>query len=457
MKKFVEVLLFCGVSLGVGSSAQAETLKQAVQYALTSNPALKATQAETQASAFELMELRREYLPKVEVFGEAGWQRVDDPAFLTPADNNRVGDRAQIGVNASVVLFDGYRRANLVYANAARVDGNIFRMLDASETMALNAAEAYIDVIRHRSLIQVARRNVATHQRIARQVRDLVDSGRLPSSDALTIDDRISFARLALADVQRGLRDAEARYKRVIGRAPGSKMYLQLGPVPRSLDALTQKAIKNSYRVKFAQTQIDQSEFEAEVGLSEARPKLTLNAGVTRDINRNGLRGSRTDEYLGVGMRWTLYQGGRKAARNAYAQHTQRALSERAVAVREVAELAALSWNNYHSTAERNAMLKRQLRINGLIVEVYADEFAAAKRTLLDVLEVERARFNVEFQKVSSDAGLAFGSYRVLAAGSALAQHFGVRNSEITMEPNFQARAKNNPTGVFDVTIEPLK
>ena len=409
------------------------------------------------ASAFELMELRSEYLPRVEVFGEAGWQRVDDPAVLSAADNNNIENRAQLGVTASIVVFDGYRRSNLVYANAARVDGNIFRLLDASETMALNAAEAYIDVVRHRSLVEVARRNVASHRRIGRQVQDLVDGGRLPNSDALTIRDRISFAELALADVQRGLRDANARYQRVIGKAPPSHMHLAAAPVPKSLDTLTSQAVKNSYRVKFAQAQIDQSQFENEVSKSDARPKLTLNAGVTRDINRNGLRGQRTDQHVGFGLRWTLYQGGRKAQRNAYAQRTQKALSERAVAVREVVELAALSWNNYRSTAERNAMLRRQLRINGLIVEVYTDEFTAAKRTLLDLLEVERARFNVEFQKVSSDAGLAFGTYRVLAAGSVLARHFGVKSSDITMEPNFQATAKRAPTQVFNVNIEPLK
>ncbi|WP_370400430.1 TolC family protein [Sulfitobacter sp. JB4-11] len=457
MKRLAEILLLFVFSFIYVPIASAETIKQAVQFALTSNPALKATEAEMRTSAFELMELRSEYLPKVEIFGEAGWQRVDDPAFLSPADNNNIEDRAQIGINASVVIFDGYRRSNLVYANAARVDGNIFRLLDASETMALNAAEAYIDVVRHRALIQVAKRNIASHRRIARQVRDLVGSGRLPNSDALTIEDRISFAELALADVQRGLRDANARYKRVIGRAPAAKMHLQRASVPRSLDELTQQSIQNSYRVKYAQAQIDQSQFQAEVDLSDARPKLTLNAGVTRDINRNGLRGTRTDEYVGVGLRWTLYQGGRKAQHNANAQRTQKALSERAVAVREVVELAALSWNNYRSTAERNAMLRQQLRINGLIVEVYGDEFAAAKRTLLDLLEVERARFNVEFQKVSSDAGLAFGTYRVLAAGSVLARHFGVKSSDITIEPNFQARARNRPTQVFNVNIEPLK
>ena len=457
LKRLNQLLLICSFGLANIPAAGAETIKEAVQFALTTNPALKATEAEMRASTFELMELRGEYLPKVEVFGEAGWQRIDDPAFLPPEDNNRVGDRQQLGFNASVVIFDGFRRANLVYANAARVDGNIFRLLDASETMALNAAESYIDVVRHRALIEVAKRNVASHREIGRRVRDLVEAGRLPYSDELTIDDRISFAELALVDVQRALRDANARYQRVIGRPPGPNMRLQSGPLPKSLDILTQKSIRNSYRVKFAQTQIDQSQFRADVELSDNMPTLTLNAGITRDINRNGLTGRRTDEYVGFGLRWTLYQGGRKEERNAFAQLTQQALSERAVAMREVVELAALSWNNYRSTAERNAMLTQQLRINRLIVGIYGEEFAAAKRTLLDLLEVERARFNVEFQKVSSDAGVAFGSYRMLAAGSELAQHFGVKNSDITFAPNFQNRVKDAPTQVFNVNIEPMK
>ncbi|WP_162798492.1 TolC family protein [Sulfitobacter sp. SK012] len=457
MKRLNEILFFFILGVVSISAASAETIKEAVQFALTTNPALKVTEAEMRASTFELIELRREYLPTVRVFGEAGLQRVNDPENLSRAANNRVDDRAEIGINASIVMFDGFRRANLVYADAARVDGNVFRLLDASEIMALNVAEAYIDVVRHRALIQVAKRNIASHQALGRRIRDLVAAGRLPYSDELTIDDRISFAELALLDVEKALGDASARYERIVGRKPDKNMRLQSGPVPKSLDILTQKSVANSYRIKFIQTEIDQSQFRAEVGLSDNMPTVTLDAGVSQDINRNGVSGRRTDQYVGVGLRWTLYQGGRKAERNAFAQRTQKALSERALAVREVVELAALTWNNYQSTAERNFMLGQQLQINRLIVNLYNEEFAAAKRTLLDLLEVQRARFNVEFQKTSSDAGVAFGTYRVLAAGSELAQYFGIKNSDIAFAPNFQERVKNAPTQIFNVNIEPMK
>jgi len=449
---FASFLLFAG---SFGSSA--ETIQQAVQIALTSNPAIKATSAEMRATVFELMQLRGEFLPTVEVFGETGVQRIDDPAFLSPADNNNSKSRQLLGLNASVVLFDGFRRANLVYANAARVDGSIFRLLDASETMALNAAEAYIDVYRHRSLLLVARRNLVRHREIGLMVKQLVSGGRLPYSDELTIEDRIDFASLAVLEVQRSLRDANARYERVVGKAPPDQMRLQAAPVNTSLQVVTQNAISNNFRVRYAQTQVDQSKFDQEVVLSDHLPQLSLNAGVSHGVNRNGLSGDRTDQYVGLGLRWTLYKGGRKAERNALAEMTNKALSERETAIREVQELAVRAFNNFRSISERSAMLAQQFRINKLIVMVYGEEFEAATRSLLDLLEVERSKFNVEFQKVNAESSVAFSTYRILAVQSTLANHFGVKQSEIALDPNFQQRAAQSQTFVFDVNIEPLK
>ncbi|WP_300055339.1 TolC family protein [uncultured Roseobacter sp.] len=435
----------------------AETLSEAVRAAVTTNPAIKASQAQMRASAYDLIELRSAFEPRVILSGETGWQRVDDANALSASDNDSTKPRHQLAVRAELVLFDGFRRSNLVYANAARVDGSIFSLLDASETMALNATEAYIDVHRHRQLLDVAKRNVAKHEEIGMQVRDLVQGGRLPLSDELTIDDRIRSARLAQLDVERALRDADARYEKVVGHSPKGPLRVPLAETPPSLNQLTQTAVANSYRVQFARTQIDQTRFQAEVTLADRYPEFTLNAGVVRDINRNGVSGTRTDETVGVGLRWTLYQGGRDAERRALAELNSRALAEQAVAVRDVRELAARAWNAHRTNADRAAQLNDQLRINRLIVEVYGDEFVAARRTLLDLLEVERARFNVEFEAVGAQAGLAFSTYRALAVQSRLASHFGLAKSDLALAPGFQERVQDNPRAIFDVTIEPLR
>ena len=278
----------------------------------------------------------------------------------------------------------------------------------------------------------------------------------MPFSDQLTIDDRIRSAQLAQLEVERALRDANARYERIVGRPPTGGMTVPRAPVPKSLDVFTQSAVNNSYSVKFARTQIDQSRFESEAILSDRQPQVSLFAGVSRDINRNGVDSTRTDESVGIGLRWTLYQGGRQAERNALAEQTSQAMAEQAVAVRDVTELAARTWNAYTTNLERTRRLEEQLRINRLIVEVYGDEFEAAKRTLLDLLEVERARFNVEFETVGAQAGLAFSTYRALATQSLLASHFGLQPSDLALDPSYQRRTQDNPTAVFNISLEPL-
>ncbi|WP_424971440.1 TolC family protein [Dinoroseobacter sp. S76] len=448
-----------GLVLGVSAtSAGAASLEEAVRAALTTNPALQATNAEMRAAAYDLIALERNYLPTVTAFGEAGGEWVDDPGSLSADDNDEWKATAQLGVGAELTLFDGYQRANRIYDNAARVDGRIFALLDASETMALNATEAYFDVVRHRMLVDAAQRNLDRHIEIADQVRALVQGGRLPSSDALTADDRLQAASLAIVQLRQALRDANSRYERVIGAAPGGGMQIpRLSNLPATRDALVQAALRNSFRLRQAQSAIDQSVYEQEIAKGTRLPQVTLNAGVTQGENRDGQRGSETDAFLGLRMNWTLYSGGRPAEDKAAIERSNQAFYSRQDTMREVEELAQRAWSSLQSNTESAILADRQLRANREIVRQFREEFTASSRSLLDVLEAERALYNVEFRKISTDASFAFSQFRVLAAQSRLAAHFGIAESEIALEPTFQARALVAPRAIFDTEIPALE
>ena len=457
MKAIFASLKVCFFAALLPIPTYAEPLQDAVRHAVTTNPLVQARSASMKATAYELLQLRGEYLPRVEIFGDVGRQRVDDLSSLTPVENNITKTTRELGVRASVVVFDGFRRANLVYANAARVDASIFNLLDASETMALNAVEAYIDVYRHQALLIVAQRNIEKHINIAQQVRQLVEAGRLPFSDELTIDDRIESARLVELEVKRSLRDANARYERVIGRAPSGGMGLTRVTLPASVEEFRQTAVANSYRLKSAQAALDQTTYQDDIVQSDRLPRVTLDAGASRGENRAGNFNTRDDQFFGLTLNWTLYKGGREDERRALAQRTYESAFERDAAVRDVNELVSRAWTGLRTNDERARRLQDQLSVNRTLVDVYNEEFNAAKRTLLDLLEVERSRFNVEFEKVSADASLSFSKYRVLATQSRLAEHFGVKPADIALEPTFQRRALVSPISVFNSTIEPLQ
>ncbi|MDF1726472.1 MAG: TolC family protein [Sulfitobacter sp.] len=437
----------------------AESLTSAVRAAVTQNPAAQAANADVRATLFEMLELKGQYQPEVTLFGEAGAQVVDNPATLSPADNGELQATAQIGVGVEYLLFDGYRRENLVYRNATRLDAAILRQLDASETLALNAVEAYIDVVRLRGLVQLAADNIARHRDIGAQVADLVQGGRLPASEGFLVQDRIAAAQDAKLNIDQSLANAHARYIRVIGRAPSGAMHVPgISSVPKSLQSFQQEAVRNSYRVRVADKLARESRFDGNVREADRKPRVTLNGGVTYGANRDGNSSDRADAFVGVRMNWTLYNGRRPAQSAGIKARVQQAELERRVAADEVRELAARTWNAYIKNSQRSAVLGEQLRANFLIVRQYRDELEAAKRSLIDVLEAERTVFNVKFQKASADAALTFSKYRMLAARSHLAGHFGLASSQTLFAPNYEERAIASPRStVFQNVVEPLR
>ncbi len=451
----------CAVTLALlaPAPAMAESLKAAVRAAVTNNPAGQAADADVRATLFEMLELKGEYQPEVSLFGEVGGQIVDNPATLSSADNNRFRETGQIGIGVEYTLFDGHRRENLVYRNATRLDASILRQMDASETLALNAVEAYVDVIRLRGLSHLAASNIARHEEIGAQVRDLVNGGRLPRSDGFLVEDRIAAARDAKIGIDQSLANAHARYIRVIGHPPKGKMKVPgVGSLPKNLRNLQGIAVRNSFRVQIADKLASEAKFDARIKNADRKPRVTLNAGVTHGVNRDGNSSNRSDAFVGFKMNWTLYNG-RRPARDAGAkERIRQAELERRVAADEVRELAARTWNGHVKYVERSKLLDKQLRANNLIVRQYRDELTAAKRSLIDLLEAERTVFNVRFQKASSDAALTFSRYRLLAAQSRLAAHFGLAQSNVIFAPHYEEKALRSPrAAVFNTVVEPLR
>lgn len=440
--------------------AGAESLADAVRAAVTTNPAGRAANFDVQASVFELLELKREFAPTLSLYGEAGVESVDAPARLSAMDNGDLKTTARVGIAAELVLFDGYRRSNMVYDRAARVDGAIFRLLDASETMALNAVEAYVDVHRHRALLDAAVANVVRHREIKGQVADLVDSGRLPLSDGFEVEERVLAARMAELEVRQALADAEARYKSVVGHAPrGGLSVPGATGLPGGLEKLTATAVGNSFQVKYATTQVQQTHYARGIGKADTLPEVKLRAGVDLGTNLNGSSGDETDAFVGVQLNWDFYTGGRKARGQAYSQRTRQAMADRDRVVREVQEAAARAWNAYQAAQGRVRLLNQQAAANRKLASQYRDQFEAGTRTLLDVLEAQRSQFNTRSELISAEAAVAFGGYRLLAVQSKLSGHFGLQPADMPLDPNFQDRAKAapRPSAIFNTEIRALE
>jgi len=428
----------------------ADSLQSAVRAALTSNPQLKAADANFRALTYDLLHSEAGFEPSVRLFGDVGAEYVDDPQGLSAADNGQTKLKSELGVVAELTLFDGFARANRVYAAAARVDQSSFELLDASETMALMVSEQYINVARQQHLLGVAQRNLRRLRQISRQAETLVEGGRLPASDRFQIDAAIFSAQATIADIQRRLVESGARYKRLVGKSAHANLGMPQ-PVrpPASMEAYVTSAVRSSYRVRIAGSNVDVRGFEQEIAEADFAPLVTLNAGTSLGDNLDGSSGSERRAFVGVGLSWQLYGGKRNERRMGLSERKNEALYQRMAVVREVEELATIAWNGFQMNMIRSDYMASEVRAYQRMVSSYDREFELATRSVLDLLVAENRLYNARFAEVNAAAILSYTGYRALAAQSQLAKHFGVKNSERVMATQIAPSKGQKPRDVI--------
>ena len=462
----LRIAMICSIAIPTGTliaasytTAHAESMKAAVQRAIRNHPNRKSARRGVAASAYDLQASKGAYLPTVEGFGEFGAENIYNPNSLSSTDNGNWNATRQVGVSVSYTIFDGYRRANTVYQQAARLDASLYNLVSASDAIALNTTEAYVDVVRHRDLLHIARKNIRRHLNIQSQIRQRVNGGKSPISDQYQIEERVFAAKAVKVEIEKALADANAKYRKVVGIKPGKKMRIpRVKGIPKSLKTLVSRSIANNTEIKTLSKAASAAQYETDASKSALQPTVSLEGRLSAGADRNGSRGDEREAYLGLKLKWKLYDGNTSSSEtSALAERAGQVQLQRDLKVREVRELAEKSWNSYKKGRERAAILQAQVKANVRIVRNYREEYQLSKRSLLDVLDAERARFNSQFQQISISASYRFAQFRMLATQSKLARYFRANAAIPKARPTFERQVQRSSQSIFNINIEPLK
>ena len=90
------------------------------------------------------------------------------------------------------------------------MDASAYRVRERTELTALDAAEAYIDVVRYNRLITVATDNLAAHKRLLSNVEARFKGGRSGEGDLEQTRERVAAAEANLAEFRQNLDAAKS-------------------------------------------------------------------------------------------------------------------------------------------------------------------------------------------------------------------------------------------------------
>ena len=415
--------LFLIPSLLCFSSVHAETLQEAIHTTLKTNPDVLASISERQAVSKEIDQARAGYFPTVDLGVGTGWESTDNPATRNRGDGEIHLNRDEASLNLRQMLYDGSLTKNEVERQEARTDSRAHSVYSVAENTALEATEAYLNVLRQQQLVELAQTNLESHQRTHDQItlRSERGVGRRADMDQ-------SFGRLALAETnlmaeQSNLRDAETNYLRVIGAAPTS---LTEPPspqpfMPATVEEAVNVAIQNHPTLRSAQADVLSANAQHDVTRAAFLPRVDFELGTRSDHDIDGVRGTDKDVTAMFRLRYNLLNGGRdKARREETAFLINQAAEIRNNTHRQVEQSVRLSWNALETVRRQMSYFEQYAAAAENTRDAYQQQFNIGQRTLLDLLDSENELFRARTSLTNALYDELFTMYRVLNSTGSL-------------------------------------
>ncbi len=427
----VSAFVVFGSGVAFSDDHRVKTLQDAISTGISTNPEYGVVASSRRATDEELEQGEALFLPSVDVNGDFGFEHSDDPGTRGGLDDNDEENlwRKEIGVTLTQMLFDGFEAKYEVERQQARVKSSAERVRETAELVGLSIVESYLEVLRQRQLLLIARENVASHENIMSQIQDGIDAGRSTMADGDQAKARLAAARATESSTREALRIAEAQYRMEVGDPAGD---LEMPVIP--FEGLSEDVEKEVLKVLAHSPTLDIFAADIEVAYAEAQgtkstqyPQLDLQLNARTGHDLGGTEGRDTSASALVVLNWNLYRGGADVARQREFVHRhQQSKEARAEAARSVENDVRQTWASMVSAGERATHFASQTEANTAVVDAYQDQFRLDRRTLLDVLDSQNELFVSRSNTINSEFLEIFAVYRLLALKGSLLPTLGV-------------------------------
>jgi len=439
------VLVACAlvpVTMALGN-AYGQSLGQVVETALKTNPKVLAAAAQRQAVVHDLAQAQAGYFPTLDVNLADGKEDTVSPQVIALGGTESYLIRREAGATLTQKLYDGKATSSEIDRQRALLEAATHRLTEAREQIALQAAGAYLDVLKNRNLVKLANDDIRAHLDILAKVRLRVEGGVSQKADLQQALGRMALAK-SVASARAGkLRESEADYQTVVGNLPGTLAdpVVKATPLATSgavdTDLLTRAiqqdsatALKSNPTLNAANADVSAAEAAVRGAKAPYLPRLNLEANVSRDQNIAGIPGDFNTDSLMLVMHWNLFRGGAdQAQERAYVQRKFAAMDTAASTRRDIEGRVAVALHAKATSEERLGYLQEHATLSADVLESYQEQLDLGRRTLLDVLNAENELFSARSDLAEGRYDDMLNQYAVEAAQGLLVQSLGITSA----------------------------
>ncbi len=451
---FAKSLLFGIAVMASPDSLRAERieLKTAVETAMQTNPEINQAAENRTAIEFEREQAKGQFYPQISVEGSAGIRRLENATRRSLGIASKELYPMEASLRLQQIVYDGGSRQSELKYQASRTDGAAFRVEERAQFVALQVSRQYLDYLLQQRIVAASEDNIAFHTKLVNDLKQGVTKGSISVADQQQAEERLQAARSRLIEANQDMVDTAASFRRLTGLdlVDGAMLPPSLADsIPASLDESIARSRDANPRVREAQADLDAAHAMVQKARADALPTMSVegNARIGEDID--GFRGETNDLHGGLVVRWDVFNGGIRQAKIQEMFRRERETRFRLDQMtREAEEDVRTSWNAWDAQGRLVKELDVQGAVSDELLNSYRAQFNVGRRSLLDVLDAQNSRYNVQVRAETARFAQFFAEFKVLAALNGLL-------TAMQVEP--PAAAKADARARFKVAPAPAK
>ncbi|WP_260986243.1 TolC family outer membrane protein [Bordetella genomosp. 13] len=403
------------------------TLNQVVENTLLTNPEIQARYHDFRSALEGQAVSRGGYLPQVNAQGYYGREYRSN----VPGSGSESWSRPGYNLELRQLIFDGFRTPNDVKQAGFDKLARFYDLLAVSDTTAMDAVQAYIDLQRYRDMESLARQNYALHESTLKQIDERTESGVGRRVDQEQAGGRLALAQSNLMTETANLLDVTQRFQRITGMSPPANLLtvpdISARLPARPTDFADSLRRNPSFLSKQASLQAAQAGLASSKGAFSPKFEFVASTGQDQTDPSPEYKDIRSSSVQLV-MSYNLYRGGADSARVRQTTAQQYAARDvRDYTCRNVQQDLAVAWNNVTRVQAQLPFLRDHELATAKVRDAYRQQFQIGQRTLLDLLNTENELFESRRSLVNAEYDLRIAQYRWLSLSHALLPALSLR------------------------------
>lgn len=412
------------ISLCAASTLNALSLREGVDEVLSTHPVVLERLHNYRATLEDLRITEAQYLPTLDYSASVAREKTKSP---TTQNVSRSLSSYEHSLELTQNLFNGFGTVYEADYQKARILAASNHYIENANDIAYSFVNIYINALKNRDLLCIAKANVQFNEEIYDKVNKLYTAGITTRSESEKADTSLSLAKSNYVVAKNNLDDAMFNLERVLGRHVNAQDLEDgsfSGVLPSTIEEMKEYARSHNPSVLVSEYNVKAAYAQREASYKNYYPKIDAFARQSWANDVGGIAGDDDRTKFGLTLTYNLYRGGAdesQAQKNLSKMHQEG--ENKRETVRKLDEQGELSWSAKTYISEQLVHLKRYEATSAKTLELYQKEYDLGRRTLLDLLVAQNDSVAAQSQIVRAENDLLFAHYRILDAMGSMVQN----------------------------------